>query len=251
MQYIFIYFLTRKVLVSSADSLPAHIPYLLIGGGTASFSAIRAIRANDPDSKILLIGEEPLPPYMRPPLSKELWYGQDDELLKDFRFKQWSGKERRKVLSWGYYERISYAEDFQRLEDISRKGGCIAIVGGGFLGSELACALGRRTDEKKDGALKVVQIFPQAGNMGDILPEYLCKWLTKKVSKGKAIKLYYLNVDHVVLCVGVEPDLSLAKPSKLEVDPRNGGLLCDAELRVRNDVWTVSAHLFCIFRSFC
>lgn len=35
-------------------------------------------------------------------------------------------------------------EDFQNLEAISRKVKSITIVGGGFLGSELACALGKR-----------------------------------------------------------------------------------------------------------
>jgi programmed cell death 8 (apoptosis-inducing factor) len=34
--------------------------------------------------------------------------------------------------------------DFRELEEISRKSKSIAIIGGGFLGSELACALGRR-----------------------------------------------------------------------------------------------------------
>ena len=36
------------------------------------------------------------------------------------------------------------SDDFQRLESVSRQVKSITIVGGGFLGSELACALGRR-----------------------------------------------------------------------------------------------------------
>lgn len=35
-------------------------------------------------------------------------------------------------------------DDFRRLEAVSRKVQSITIVGGGFLGSELACALGRK-----------------------------------------------------------------------------------------------------------
>lgn len=35
-------------------------------------------------------------------------------------------------------------DDFRRLEKISREVKSITIIGGGFLGSELACALGRR-----------------------------------------------------------------------------------------------------------
>lgn len=35
-------------------------------------------------------------------------------------------------------------DDYRRLDSVSRKVKSITIVGGGFLGSELACALGRR-----------------------------------------------------------------------------------------------------------
>lgn len=35
-------------------------------------------------------------------------------------------------------------DDFKRLDEITRKVRSVAIIGGGFLGSELACALGRR-----------------------------------------------------------------------------------------------------------
>jgi len=35
-------------------------------------------------------------------------------------------------------------DDFRSLEEVACKSKSIAIVGGGFLGSELACALGRK-----------------------------------------------------------------------------------------------------------
>lgn len=44
--------------------------------------------------QVLIIGDEDYPPYMRPPLSKELWYCDDEELVSDLKFKQWNGKER-------------------------------------------------------------------------------------------------------------------------------------------------------------
>lgn len=34
----------------------------------------------------------------------------------------------------------------------------------------------------RKGDLQVNQIFPEAGNMGRVLPEYLTKWTTNKVS---------------------------------------------------------------------
>lgn len=35
--------------------LPEHVPYLIVGGGTASFAAFRAIRGGDADAKVEFI----------------------------------------------------------------------------------------------------------------------------------------------------------------------------------------------------
>ena len=40
------------------------------------------------------------------------------------------------------------------------------------------CVLG-----KKSG-MNVVQVFPEDGNMGRVLPKYLTEWTTNKVRKG-------------------------------------------------------------------
>jgi 3-phenylpropionate/trans-cinnamate dioxygenase ferredoxin reductase component len=45
---------------------------LLIGGGVASVRCARALRKEGFEGRIMLVGEEPDPPYNRPPLSKEL-----------------------------------------------------------------------------------------------------------------------------------------------------------------------------------
>lgn len=83
----------------SSDQLPKSVPYLIIGGGTAAFSAFRAIKSNDARAKVLMISNEYRKPYMRPPLSKELWYtpNPNEDPIKDYRFKQWTGSERRLV----------------------------------------------------------------------------------------------------------------------------------------------------------
>lgn len=44
---------------------------LVVGGGLAAASAISTLRSEGFDGPITLVGEEPLPPYERPPLSKE------------------------------------------------------------------------------------------------------------------------------------------------------------------------------------
>src|SRR5712692_939517 len=49
--------------------------YVIVGGGLAGASAIEGIRAHDRDGAILLLSRENHPPYHRPPLSKDLWFG--------------------------------------------------------------------------------------------------------------------------------------------------------------------------------
>lgn len=46
------------------------IPYLLIGGGTASYYAALTIRARDSEARVLIITDEEESPYNRPPLTK-------------------------------------------------------------------------------------------------------------------------------------------------------------------------------------
>ena len=47
--------------------------------------------------QVLIVTEEGDLPYMRPPLSKELWFSDDPGVTDTLRFKQWNGKERRWV----------------------------------------------------------------------------------------------------------------------------------------------------------
>ena len=63
--------------VAEIPEVPAEIPYLIVGGGTAAYSAVRAIRKYDPSAKILIVSEEEQIPYNRTPLSKELWFASD------------------------------------------------------------------------------------------------------------------------------------------------------------------------------
>uniref|UniRef100_A0A8C8VG52 Apoptosis-inducing factor 1, mitochondrial n=1 Tax=Pelusios castaneus TaxID=367368 RepID=A0A8C8VG52_9SAUR len=313
---------------------PSHAPFLLIGGGTAAFAAARSIRARDPGARVLIVSEDPELPYMRPPLSKELWFSEDPNVIETLRFKQWNGKERsiffqppsfyvpardlpyvenggvailsgKKVVHMDVRgnvvklddgTQISYdkcliatggsprnlpaieragkdvqqrltlfrkIEDFRALEKISREVKSITIIGGGFLGSELACALGRRATE-----LEVIQMFPENGNMGKILPEYLSNWTTDKVKREGVnvmtnavvksvsvcgnrliIKLKdgrKVETDHIVAAVGLEPNVELAKSAGLEVDSDFGGFRVNAELQARSNIW-VAGDAACFY----
>ena len=100
----------------------------------------------------------------------------------------------------------------------------ITIFGGGFLGSELAVALGNRG--RQTGGLEVVQAYQEAGNMGKVLPDYLSDWTTdkvrsegvtvlpntrvKSVSRGDSTKLKVtmssgkvVDTDHMVVAVSL------------------------------------------------
>ncbi|XP_041863493.1 apoptosis-inducing factor 1, mitochondrial isoform X10 [Melanotaenia boesemani] len=320
----------------ASAKVPSHAPYLLIGGGTASFAAARSIRARDPGAKVLIVTDEPDLPYMRPPLSKELWFSDDPSVTETLRFKQWNGKERsiyfqppsfyikpedfdsaenggvavltcRKVVHMDVrgnkvklddnieisYDKCLVAtggiprnlqvierageevkkrttlfrkiEDFKSLEKVSRNINSITIIGGGFLGSELACALGRRSTES---GLEVIQMFPEKGNMGKVLPEYLSNWTTEKV-KREGVKVIteslvksvtykddkleihlkdgrLVKTDHIVAAVGLEPNIDLAKSAGLEVDSDFGGYRVNAELQARSNIW-VAGDAACFY----
>ncbi|XP_022658303.1 apoptosis-inducing factor 1, mitochondrial-like isoform X2 [Varroa jacobsoni] len=95
------------------------VQYLLVGGGASTYGAYRAIRAADPKAQVLIVGEDNHLPYMKPPLSKELWQG--DTLNEKMAFKQWNGKERSIM--------FEHPEYFAKVEAIKESPG-VAYMGG-------------------------------------------------------------------------------------------------------------------------
>ncbi|CAB4055864.1 ATAD1 [Lepeophtheirus salmonis] len=251
--------------------LPSRVDYLLIGAGTASFSAYRSIKAHDARAKILLVGAEDQNPYMRPPLSKEMFYTiRIPKKLED------SSKGGISVLKNTWVSALDSDEQVAHLVSRDGKVGSIeygkcllatgsrpkilpelkeipssslstvrfhpfAVIGGGFLGTELSCALGARS-KIIDNNFSVTQVIPEEGNMALVLPKYLSMWMTEKV-KGEGVRVITenmvkssqmlegkvvlklangtkLKVDHVIVAVGSDPNTQLAESGDLELDQK-------------------------------
>ncbi|VDO35056.1 unnamed protein product [Haemonchus placei] len=120
----------------------------------------------------------------------------------------------------------------------------VTIVGGGFTGSELAYSIRRRYQD-----VEISQVVPEKGNLSQVLPELLSQKATESL-RGVGVDVITdakvscyprlqkaLTPDYVIVCVGIEPDTSVAEASGLEIDSRLGGVAADAELRVQSDIW--------------
>ncbi|CAF1950440.1 unnamed protein product [Rotaria magnacalcarata] len=109
------------------EELTPHIPnfaqYLIIGGGTTAVSAFKTIRALDPTAKVLVVSAENYMPYMRPPLSKDIWYTDDDDLISKHSFKQWNGNEK----SLYFFDNEFYS-DVKTLNE-QENGGVAVVLG--------------------------------------------------------------------------------------------------------------------------
>src|SRR5215208_4288363 len=182
-----------------------HYKYLIIGGGLAGDGATKGIRELDADGSIGLISMEPDPPYMRPNLSKGLWKGRPVEKIwrkteeraelhlnrkiveldtAKKRVRDEQGEEYtydRLLLATGgtpnhlpfgngniiYYRTF---QDYQHLRKLTENGNHFVVIGGSFIGSEIAAAL---TIVGK----KVTMVFPETSISENIFPGDLAHFL--------------------------------------------------------------------------
>src|SRR3972149_5864133 len=169
-----------------------HYHYLIIGGGMTADDALRGIRQVDPNGSLGLLSAEPHPPYNRPPLTKGLWKGKPIDRI--WRGTDSAGAElhlgrtarsldpqnKRVVDDQGTvytYDKLLLAtggtphrlpfggehiiyfrtlDDYQRLKQLTAHAQRFAVIGGGFIGSEIAAALAMNGKE-------VTMLFPEKG----------------------------------------------------------------------------------------
>lgn len=258
------------------------VQHLIIGGGMTGAAAARGARDVAPQASLALIGADPHPPYNRPPLSKALWKGDpessiwrtDDvqgvELLPGRRVTGIDAAARRVkddrgesyqfdtllLATGGAPRRLPGApdsviyfrtlDDYRRLRGLAAPGKRFVVVGGGFIGSEVAAALGMQ------GA-QVTMVIPEAGVGARVFPAELSanlaafyreKGVTVRTGEGVATVTeaggtsrvttttgVELSADAVVAGLGIVPSVELAQQAGLAVE---NGIVVDELLRTSN-----------------
>ncbi|PAV62183.1 hypothetical protein WR25_16986 isoform B [Diploscapter pachys] len=266
---------------SGATEIPDHVPYLMIGGGTASYYAAIAVRGKEAEAKVLIIGDEPSVPYNRPPLSKELWWYADQKSRDTLEYINVSGKRRDIFLeSDGWFVptgEISKASHGgvsllknHRVKRVDTKSKKVHLDDGRTIRyDKLLIATGGRPRKLKelqnaDGLVrkKIVylrDVIKGSGNLPNILPKELSE-LAKFELESNGVKIHSnakiqgaesgkdgrailkvdgedLESDAIVVAIGIEPNVELAKDAGLKIDPENGGILADSELQAAEDVY--------------
>ncbi len=254
--------------------------FLIVGGGLAAQAAVRAIREAGETASILVVSDESHPPYSRPPLSKGLWRKQPVDTIwlpidagaaevrlhtrivaldpgrktatsatgDVFRYDKLllatGGSPRRlndSDPSVIYFRRLA---DFRRVRELARRDAEFAVIGGGFIGSEIAASLAMNDCK--------VSLFFSDLCIGDrLFPRPLANFLNLYFRKqgidvrfGERVqgverqgdKLIVragvdgsgLAVDAVIAGIGIDPNVALAKAAGLDV---SDGIVVDALLR--------------------
>jgi 3-phenylpropionate/trans-cinnamate dioxygenase ferredoxin reductase component len=269
----------ERTSVQDEETKVTHYKYLIIGGGMTADAAVDGIREIDSTGAIGLISAEEDPPYDRPPLSKALWKGKPleniwrktedkgvtlhlghrvkeivplqkrvvDDKGEAFTYQQvllaMGGRPRR--LAFGddqivYFRTLS---DYRRVRALTDRSQRFAVIGGGFIGSEIAAALALNGQE-------VVMIFPGKAIGDRVFPHSLAQFVSNfymqkgvEVLAGEEIIGFETRgdqrvlktktkrdivVDSVVAGIGIEPNIELAQTVGVEVD---NGIIVDEFLR--------------------
>lgn len=258
--------------------MPAYT-YLIIGAGMTADAAVQGIREVDPVGTIGVVGAEAYPPYARPPLSKKLWFGKAEETIwrgtEKLGITLHAGRRvvrldlaKQSVVDdegMAYqYERLLLAtggrprqlpftdpallyfrtlDDYRRLRTLAAGGGRLAVIGGGFIGSEIAAALA-------SNGCEVTLVFSAPGLCHRAFPGDLSAFVTEYY-RGRGVKILCgqtvtqlrregenlllstttdekITVRGVVAGLGITPNVELAREAGLPVED---GVVVDERLQ--------------------
>jgi NADPH-dependent 2,4-dienoyl-CoA reductase/sulfur reductase-like enzyme len=260
--------------------------YLIIGAGMTADAAVRGIRECDRKGTIGIIGEGLHPPYARPPLSKKLWQGKPQDSIwcgtEAFGITLHLGRradaldvETRRIrddiggiyhydklllatggtprrLPFGGDEPIYFRslDDYRRLRGLAGERRRFAVIGGGFIGAEIAAALTMNGRE-------VTMLFPEKIIGSRLFPADLGNFVTDYY-RGKGVEVregcvvtgivrdgdllvvttrdgWEAGFDGVVVGIGIEPNVALAAQAGLMID--NGVVVDDLLSAGRPDIF--------------
>lgn len=260
--------------------------YLIVGGGMVADNAARGIREHDKTGTIGILGADTDEPYTRPALSKKLWtdkeFGRDKvplntaedtgaDIRTDTRVTSLDREGRSVSTEAG--EQVEYSElllatggspnrldlspsprviyfrtfaDYRALRELTETASHIAVVGGGYIGTEIAAALTQTR-------VKVTLITSDSLVGGHMFPETLAASFdggfaehgvtvrrSAKVATGAEasarVQLQLddgsaVEADGVVFGLGVTPNVELAERAGLAVD---NGIVVDEFLRTED-----------------
>jgi len=243
--------------------------YLIIGGGITADSAVQGIRAFDTTGSIAILAGEPDFPYDRPPLTKALWFGKTEKSIMrpthqhhvNFYLETTAVsldpiehtvidhkgviyKYDKLLLATGgtprhlecpsdgviYYRTLA---DYHHLRETYTHGNDFVVIGGGFIGPEIAAALVMN-------GKNVTMIFPEASLCEKKFPKKFSRFLSAyfteqgvKLCPGGQIKsvskIHHkwkvmthkeesFFADAVIAGIGITPNDQLAKKA---------GAICD------------------------
>lgn len=246
-----------------------HYRYLIIGGGMTAAAAMQGIREMDAAGSIGLLSSDIHPPYNRPPLSKKLWTGKttlakimrktpeqsDLHLGRSAQSLDLAGKQVTDDQGEAYtYEKLLLAtggaprrlpfggehilyfrtlDDYHHLAGLAEKHDRFAVIGGGFIGSEIAAALAMQGKQ-------VTMLFPESGIGQRIFPPEVASHLNQyyrdkgvEVLAGESVTGVEAAGEHlavltqsgrrikahgVVAGIGIQPNVTLAAAAGLQVD---------------------------------
>lgn len=253
--------------------------YLIIGGGMTADAAAHTIRDADPTGTIGIISAESHAPYARPPLSKGLWKGdpetgiwrhtettgadlrlgrrataidtmhktvtddRGDVLSYDKLLLATGGTPRRLSMQTGQIIYFRTYDDYRRLRMLANETLRFAVLGGGFIGSEIAAAL-------RIAGRDVTLLVPEDGIGARVFPPDLSRFLVDyyreqgvDVRTGEGLSALQqsagtvvvhttrgreIPVDVVVAGLGIQPNVELAEQAGLRVE---NGIVVDELLR--------------------
>jgi 3-phenylpropionate/trans-cinnamate dioxygenase ferredoxin reductase subunit len=258
--------------------------FVIVGGGLAGAKAAEALRGGGFDGTISLIGEEGHLPYERPPLSKDYLAGKADRASVFVHDQAWYHQQevdlrlgnpataidraaRQVLLADGArlpYDKLLIAtgarprrladasgahylrtiDDSDRLKEILATGTHLAVIGGGWIGLEVAaaaCQAGLQVTVLESLELPLVRVLgPQMAQVFadlhrsagvDLRLGVRIQEILQRGDKATGVRLddgTTIGADAVLVGIGATPNTGLAADAGLEV---SNGIVTTASLR--------------------